>query len=98
MRKRNEALQALALACSYCHHDKMRMRHIHWLKLFGKISKATGQELLPHLEQQYPRNGQPWCYSIMSWCHTMRSLWGSFLDDEGRPLPVWVAWSRAQSR
>ena len=92
MRKRNEAVKDPDLACSYCHHDYMTMRHVHWLKVFEKCSQETSQELYPHLMDQYPHNGAPWASSVISWCHTMRSLWGDMVDAAGIPMPLWRTW------
>ncbi len=92
-RKKSEALASSpGLSCSYCHHDNMTMRHIHWLKVFEKCSQETRQELYPHLMDQYPQNGAPWAISVVSWCHTMRALWGGTVDASGVPMPLWRAW------
>lgn len=93
MRKRNEAFQSEnALICSYCHHEKSVLRHVHWLKVFEKCSQETSQELYPHLLDQYRHNGEPWAISVITWCHTMRSLWGDIVDASGVPMPLWRAW------
>jgi len=92
MRKRNEAIRSTSLSCSYCHHEIPVLRHVHWLKVYDKCSQDTFQELYPHLMDQYPHNGEPWASSVISWCHTMRSLWGSMVDADGIPMPLWEAW------
>ncbi len=96
MRKRNEAVRTSeALSCSYCHHGWPGgdlIRHVHWLKVYDKCSQDTSQELYPHLQDQYPHNGDAWAASVLAWCHTMRSLWGDMVDDNGIPMPLWKAW------
>ena len=92
-RKKSEALASSPdLSCSYCHHDKSVLRHVHWLKVYDKCSQETSQELYPHLQDQYPHNGDAWVSFILAWCHTMRNLWGDMVDDNGIPMPLWKAW------
>jgi len=92
VRKRNEAVHSTALLCFYCHHEVSALRHVHWLKVFEKCSQETSQDLYPHLMDQYRRNGEPWATWVISWCHTMRSLWGDMVDANGVPMPLWRAW------
>lgn len=93
MRKRNEAPRTSgALSCSYCHHEVAVLRYVHYLKMYAKCSLETSQDLYPHLMDQYPHNGEPWAASVLSWCHSMRGIWGGMVDSGGVPMPLWKAW------